>query len=196
MTMAVQRRRLLPVFAVVIAVAGGAYWFTGRADGEHTPLDGVTVGAPVGVGAAVDADALQQHLEKHPRDSRAWAILARLRFGGDRYTEAADAYRHALDLPGKVARDPLVWCEYADALAMAQGGRLAGRPVELIEHALALDPRHPRALEMAGSARVELGDYAGALQYWEMLLKVLPADSGQYRALAMAVERTRQRAGR
>jgi cytochrome c-type biogenesis protein CcmH len=95
-----------------------------------------------------------------------------------------------------VARDPLVWCEYADALAMAAGGRLAGRPRELIDRALALDPRHPRALEMAGSAEIERGDYAAALRYWETLLEVLPPGSAQYRDLAAAVGRTRMRANR
>jgi hypothetical protein len=51
-------------------------------------------------------------------------------------------------------RSPLVWCEYADALALAGDGRLAGKPRELIDHAPALNNSHPRALETAGSAEI------------------------------------------
>jgi cytochrome c-type biogenesis protein CcmH len=139
---------------------------------------------------------LAAHLEKHPRDARAWAIFARLRFSRGDYAEAAAAYARAVALPGKVARDPLVWCEYADALALAADGRLAGKPRELIDHALALNNSHPRALEMAGSAEIEAGNFAAALRYWEELLAVLPPDSSARVELARAVERTRMRAGR
>jgi cytochrome c-type biogenesis protein CcmH len=138
---------------------------------------------------------LSAHLEKHPRDARAWAIYARLKFARGDYAEAGAAYARAVELPGKVARDPLVWCEYADALAMAGNGRLAGKPRELIDHALALNSSHPRALEMAGSAEIEAGNFTAALRYWEQLLSILPADSPARDELARAVERTRMRAG-
>jgi len=140
--------------------------------------------------------ALAAHLKKYPRDARAWAIFARLRFSRGDYAEAGAAYASAVALPGKVARDPLVWCEYADAVAMENGGRLAGKPRELIDHALALNRRDPRALEMAGSAEIEAGDFAAALRYWEELLSILPAETPARDELAMAIERTRMRAGR
>jgi len=139
---------------------------------------------------------LAAHLDKHPRDARAWAILARLEFARGDYPGAVSAYAHAVELPGKVARDPLVWCEYADAVALAADGRLAGKPRGLIDHALALNSRHPRALEMAGSAEVEAGNFTAALGYWEELLAILPAESPARPELARAVERTRMRAGR
>ena len=101
-----------------------------------------------------------------------------------------------MELPGKVARDPLVWCEYADALAMADGGRLSGKPRELIDRALALDSRNPRALEMAGSAEIGQGNFAAALRYWEELLTILSPESPALQELVAAVGRTRMRAGR
>ena len=131
---------------------------------------------------------LAAHLDKHPRDARAWAILARLEFARGDYPGAVSAYAHAVELPGKVARDPLVWCEYADAVALAADGRLAGKPRGLIDHALALNSRHPRALEMAGSAEVEAGNFTAALGYWEELLAILPAESPARPELARAVE--------
>jgi len=137
---------------------------------------------------------LEAHLAATPGDARAWVMLARTRMEGDEFSAAATAYRHALDASAKVARDPQIWCEYADALGMAQGGRLAGRPRELIDRALALDAAHPRALEMAGSAAYEGGDFHAAAHYWQQLLAQLPAGSAEHAQLAAAITRAEQRA--
>ena len=168
----------------------------GGADaGESAPRAGS--GAPPSVPAAADsaaeADALERRLREHlaqqPRDARAWTILARLEFERDRFAEAAQAYEKALALRSKVANDPAVWCEYADALGMTQGGTLAGKPRELVDRALALDPNHPKALEMAGSSEYERGDYAAALRFWRPLLAVQQPGSQAYAELAAAVAR-------
>ena len=158
------------------------------------------VGGDDAAGEVRDAPAallpqLAAHLERRPRDARAWAIYARLLSDHERFAEAAGAYAQAVALPGKVALDPGVWCEYADTVGMMQGGKLAGRPRALIDRALAINARHPRALELAGSAEYEQGNFAGALHYWEPLLEILPPQSERSSELALAVERTRIRAG-
>jgi len=187
-------RRVITALAVIAALSAGLYLllrqppFASGDDGPAAPMQRAD--------RAELFTQLAAHLNQHPRDARAWAIFARLNFSRDRFSEAAAAYARALELPGRVAQDPLVWCEYADALAMAQGGRLDGKPRELIGRALALGPRHPRALEMAGSAEIERGDYAGALRYWVTLLEVLPPGSEQHNELTVAVERVRARARR
>jgi cytochrome c-type biogenesis protein CcmH len=137
---------------------------------------------------------LEAHVAASPNDARAWVMLARLRMQGDQFAPAAFAYERALQASAKVARDPLVWCEYADAVGMAQGGRLAGKPHELIDRALALDAAHPRALEMAGSAAYEAGDFRAAARYWQQLLTLLPANSSEHAQLAAAIARAEQRA--
>jgi len=146
---------------------------------------GSTADAPAG------RDDLVRHLARHPRDGRGWTLLARTDFAADRFTDAAEAYAKALATP-KVAADPSVWCEYADALGMAQGGSLAGKPRELIGRALALDPAHPRALEMAGSAAYEQRDYGAAAQYWSTLLARIPEGAPAHRELAAAVARAQR----
>jgi cytochrome c-type biogenesis protein CcmH len=138
---------------------------------------------------------LEAHLLATPDDARGWVMLARARMQRDEFGPAADAYGRALAASAKVARDPLVWCEYADALGMAAGGSLAGKPRELVDRALALDPAHPRALEMAGSAAYEAGDYPGAARYWQQLLALLPSGSTEHAQLAAAIARVGQRAG-
>ena len=140
-------------------------------------------------GADALVGRLSAHLEKQPRDARAWAILARLQSEMDHFAEAAQAYEKALALPSKVANDPSVWCEYADVLGMTQAGKLVGRPRELIDRALALNPNHPKALEMAGSAEYAQGDYASALRFWRPLLAALEPGSQAHTELAAAMAR-------
>lgn len=184
----------MAVFAAAVAIVVHQW-----PDDASPVVEEAATAAAAGGARGSRADLLPElaaHLDKHPRDARAWAIVARLKFLREDYAGAGAAYARAVELPGKLARDPLVWCEYADALAMVNGGRIAGKPRELIDHALALDAKHPRALEMAGSAEIEAGNYAGALRYWEELLSLLPADSPARAELATAVERTRMRAGR
>jgi len=132
------------------------------------------------------------HLARTPGDGRSWVLLARLDFAADRFADAAAAYARALAASPKVARDANVWCEYADALGMAQGGSLAGRPRELVSHALSLDATNGKALEMAGSAAFEQNDPGAAAFHWRQLLAQLPAGSPQRRELATAIDRAEQ----
>ncbi len=191
-------KRRIAVLSIAVVAAAAALAVHLWPDGAQPVVDEAATAVAAGGTRGSRADLLPElvaHLDKHPRDARAWAIVARLKFFRDDYAGAGAAYARAVELPGKVARDPLVWCEYADALAMANGGRIAGKPRQLIARALALDSKHPRALEMAGGAEVETGNYAGALRYWEELLSVLPPDSPVRGELAKAVERVRMRAG-
>jgi cytochrome c-type biogenesis protein CcmH len=100
-----------------------------------------------------------------------------------RFQESADAYAH---LDKLVPNDPTVLADYADALGMAQGRTLAGKPYELAKRALSIDPKHKKALALAGTAALDVGDFDNALRYWQALGKELPADSedaGQVRAI-------------
>ena len=85
-------------------------------------------------------------------------------------------------------------CEYADALGMAQGGSLAGRPAELVAQAMSIDPAHPVALEMAGSVAYGEGRYADAARYWKQLLANLAPGSERHGELSEAVARAERKA--
>lgn len=134
-------------------------------------------------------DELVRHLARNPGDGRGWVLLARADFDADRFDDATAAYRKALAASPKIAADPDVWCEYADALGMTQGGTLAGTPRELVMRALARNPAHPKALEMAGSAAYEQREFESAAMYWRQLLPQLPEGSPQQRELAAAIAR-------
>lgn len=181
--------RVLPLAALGLYLQFGQPRMT---DAAKTTAPAVA--AQAGTPSAQLVSRLETQVAAAPNEGRAWVLLARLRMQRDEFDAAAASYARALDVSAKVARDPLVWCEYADALGMAAGGRLAGKPREMIGNALALDPQHPRALEMAGSAAYEVGDFRGAARLWQQLLAQLPAESSEHQQLAAAISRAERRA--
>lgn len=137
-------------------------------DGINPPRQAGTTGGAVR--QAVTVEELSRHVGRYPRDGRAWALLGYAQFEAERYVESASAFEKAVAVSRKVAADPGVWCDWADALGMAQGGSLRGRPEELVAHALGLDPSHPKALEMSGSVAYERRDFDSAVTHWRLLL--------------------------
>ena len=138
---------------------------------------------------------LELQLQRHPGDVRALVLKARLDMEAQRFDLAAGGYAKSLAMPkSKAVGDPDVWAEYAEAVGMQQGGTLAGKPMELVDKALALDPRHAKALDLAGSAAWEAKDFAGAAAHWKRLLERLPAGSSRHGELAAAIGAAEQRA--
>lgn len=142
-----------------------------------------------GAGRPLARAELRAQAERNPRDGRAWVLLAYAEFEADAYAASAAAYERAVTVSPKVAADPGVLCDWADALGMAQGGQLAGRPREIVDQALALRPDYPKALEMAGSAAYEAREFATAVRYWRRLAGALAPGDTHHQALAEAIAR-------
>ena len=133
-------------------------------------------------------DNLAQRLKTRPDDADGWVLLARSYQALGRYTEAADAYSRAEAL---VPDNTTLLADYADALAMAQGRKLSGKPAELAARALTIDPNHKKALALAGTAALEANDLGGAIGYYRRLLAQLPEgsdDAKQITAIIAKVE--------
>ena len=118
--------------------------------------------------------ALANRLRSNPSDVEGWTMLARSYSSMDRFAEAAGAYAKLTELKPD---DANLWAEYAFATAMASGRNLEGRPMELIERALKVDPQNAKALQLAGSAAFQAKDYKKAVDYWERVLKQVPPGS-------------------
>ena len=117
---------------------------------------------------------LAERLKSNPSDAQGWTMLARSYSSMEKYAEAAAAYGKATELTPK---DADLWAEYAFASAMAAGRSLQGKPKELIDRALKVDPDNAKALQLAGSAAFEAKDYNKAVSYWERVLKKVPPGS-------------------
>ena len=123
-------------------------------------------------------ERLAERMKAQPDDPRGWLLLGRSMGALQRFQESADAYAQAA---ARMPDDAGVLADWADALAMAQGRKLAGKPTEIIERALKADPKHPKALALAASAAMERHDDAAAIRHWNALLATLPPDSEQAR---------------
>lgn len=184
--------------AILVAAVGALGFALVQQDAPPAPdekivaLQGVDVGAEGG--GARSRQALQEQVQRDPRDGRAWALLAYAEMEAERFEEAAAAFAQAVAVSRKVAADPGVWCDYAEALGMTQEGSLIGRPTELVERALAMRSDYPKALEMAGSAAYERRDFAVAAIYWRRLLPKLAPASPPSKALTAAIARAERMA--
>ncbi|HVS83285.1 MAG TPA: c-type cytochrome biogenesis protein CcmI [Pyrinomonadaceae bacterium] len=109
---------------------------------------------------------LAKRLEENPNDVQGWTMLGRSYTMMERYSDAANAYARATALN---ANDASLWADFAEAQALANGQRIAGKPLEAVDRALQLDPKNEKALALAGSAAFEARDYKKAIEYWQKL---------------------------
>ncbi|MBE0626710.1 MAG: c-type cytochrome biogenesis protein CcmI [Burkholderiales bacterium] len=114
---------------------------------------------------------LAARLEKNPQDARGWVMLARAQAVLGRFDQASSAYAKSLEI---FPEDAQLLADYADSLAMARGGRLAGEPEKLIERALRADPDNAKALALAGTLAFDKRDFALAIKHWERLRSSIP----------------------
>ena len=130
---------------------------------------------------AAMVESLAQRLKQRPDDADGWVLLAHSYQALERFAEAADAYAHADAL---IPNNASLLADYADTLAMAQGRRLDGAPAALIQRALAIDPKHKKALALAATVALETRDLDTSIAYWRRLAAELPAGSDEARQVA------------
>ena len=138
---------------------------------------------------AANVEKLAQKLEQNPNDAQGWVMLGRSYVSMERFADAAAAFEHATALNGN---DATVWADYAEAVGMANGQSLAGKPTEAINRALQIDPKNQKALDLAGSAAFQAGDYNKAIDYWQKLLNQLPAGSEELKTISEQIARAKQ----
>jgi cytochrome c-type biogenesis protein CcmH len=177
-------------YALAIAIpvlAIGLYWKIGNINAQPTqpPAPPPTSTGENSEGmsqAQIEANvaALAKRLETNPSDLQGWIMLARSYSMLEKYDDSSKAYEKAVALK---PRDAELISNYAFTLAMASGGKFAGRPLELIKQALEIDPQNPNVLGLAGGAAFEQKDYERAIEYWTKLLQNVPADSEMAQAV-------------
>lgn len=119
-------------------------------------------------------ESLAARLKDNPEDIEGWVMLARTYTMMERFGDASSVYAKLVEM---VPNNPQFLSDYADMLAMTNSGSLRGRPAELVTRALSIDPNYPKALALAGTIEFEQQKYGQAADYWERLLKVIPADT-------------------
>lgn len=184
--------------AVIIALmaplaAAGLYWQIGT----PAAFSPVVAKAPDENGMAreqIEAMVTQvkQRLAKEPDNAEGWSILARTQSTLGNFSEAVAAYEKLRVL---IPNNADVLADYADALAMSQGRSFAGKPTELMQLALKIDPTQWKALAMAGSEAFDRKDYQTAIDYWQRLQSTAPADSPIASQVQGSIDQARALAG-
>lgn len=132
---------------------------------------------------------LAARLEQNPDDAEGWAVLGRSLLAMQEYQDAALAFEKAAAL---VHSDAQLYADYADALAMASGERLDGKPMQLIRRALEIDPNNQKALWLAGTAAYEFGNYEAALKTWTHLQGLLEPGTEAFNTMAENIGEVQQ----
>jgi len=180
--MAIAALLALPILAVL------GYWMLGN----PKALDPAETAAPQQMTAEKINEMvanLAAKVKANPDDLKGWLMLARSYKTMGRYDEAVEAYAKA---EKALADDPELLSSYAETIAMASGKGLTGKPSELIERALKIDPQYPHALFLAGAAAMEAGDNKKGIAYWEALLPQVEAGSEIDQMLRGGIEKMKQ----
>lgn len=170
-------RWLMVVLLVLVPVtAVSIYQQIGVPDARQRQAAVTTVAPP-----SADADAqhsveemiasLAARMQQDPGNVEGWILLGRSYVAMNRYSDAAEAYRRALQLSGD---DAELLSNYADVLVTANNGEFTDQVGEALERALAADPQHVKALWLRGHWKIRRGDSVGAVEDWQMAMTLLP----------------------
>ena len=129
---------------------------------------------------AANVQKLADRLKANPSDAAGWIMLARSYSSMERFGEAAGAYAKATELN---SNDADLWAEYAFVTAMANNQNFDGKAMELVNHALKIDPENAKALQLSGSAAFAAKDYKRAIELWQRVLAKVPPGSEEAQAI-------------
>ncbi len=185
----------LAVVLVLIPVAAFAiYWLTGtpsalRMAEPEAPAAGHSLTQDQMLAMM---DKLAAKLKANPNDSAGWGMLGRSYIAVGRLNDALMAFERAYAL---TPDDPQLLLDYADVMGALQNKNLSGRPAELIRKALDANPRHPKALALAGTVAFNEKQFDLAVHYWERLIAMFPPGSPQAQGIARSIADAKNQMG-
>ncbi len=159
---------------MIPAIAFPLYAKYGNSDAADPSKAKIARNIPKKANGEPDIDAmvsgLRAKLEANPDNAEGWYMLGRSYMALNRYSDASYAYEQLLKLEPKSAKYMLF---LADAVAMKNKGDVSGRPAELIEKALELEPNNVTGLWLGGMSLSQQGQDAKAIARWNLLIPLL-----------------------
>jgi cytochrome c-type biogenesis protein CcmH len=178
------RNRALPalIAAVIVVAAFSLYKTLGSPDMPNRPYAGRNIAGEIAAreGQLERREVLQltakliENLEKKPNDLKGWILLGRTYLTINEFEGALKALRRATELSG---RKPNVAAEYAEAMVIAEEGRIGASAKKLFAAIAAADPFNPKARYYLGLEKAQAGNVRGALQAWVDLAALSDADA-------------------
>jgi cytochrome c-type biogenesis protein CcmH len=180
---------IIIALSILLPLAGlGSYWLLGTPEAFQA--------RPASVESEQDIDSMvasvEERLKQNPEDVQAWTILSRTYLALGRYAEAKNGFLNLLELEGESVD---ILTSLADASALMAGGVMQGEPSSYIKRALALQPKHPQALWLAGLSAAQQNEFASARDYWNQLLPLLQDNPQQQQELREIIQQTLAESG-
>lgn len=130
-------------------------------------------------------EGLAKKLEQNPDNLQGWAMLARSYKMLGRNAEAEQAFARA---GAFLDTDAQLLAIYADLAATNAKGNFAGKPTQLIQKALQVDPENAMALWLAGTAAFRGDQFDAAIRIWERLIAKVEPGSEDAQMLQQSID--------
>lgn len=201
----INRWALLPGVAILVAVALGFYLKTGglaqvtawhqvqsqmpelreRLTNEGAEPLSMEEIARFGLG-------LRTSLQQDERNIDDWMLLGRVGMALNNATTAIQAFAHAyrLDPNNMAAR-----LGYAEVLTRSDDPRDNQQATAILRKMAAEDHGNPRVLSLLAFNAFEQGDYPQAINAWQAMLKLLPADDQRIAVIKRSIEQAKAQSG-
>lgn len=183
---------VMPIAAVVLYLALGTP--VALLPGTHQVAAGDEDAQHAVSAQQIDAmiERVKEKLAREPDNLEGWVVLARTYYATGRAADATQAFERAAAI---APNDASLLADYADALGVAQGRSLDGKPGELIQRALKADPGHWKANALAGTVAFNRKQYAKAVEHWERVKIGVPAGSPIASSIDASIAEAKQLAG-
>ena len=153
--------------------------------GTPVALNGTTAQAVMPQSIEQAVGALTEHLKQEPGDLAGWMLLAQTSTMLHKPAAARDAYDHALKLAPNNADAMVGWAE-ADSM-LRTDHMIDGRALELLKHAVQLQPDSQRGLWLLGISDFQHARYGDARATWRLLQPQLEPGSDVAKAVARQI---------
>ncbi|MCF0253326.1 MAG: c-type cytochrome biogenesis protein CcmI [Duodenibacillus sp.] len=133
-----------------------------------------------------DMRLMRDYLKLHPENERAWVLYAKAWIERKNWVEAANAYRRAVDLKGRVAKDVSSLLEFAGCLMSLQTYKGYEDAADVLAGAISIDDGNLKLRELYAVACLETGRWGPAREQLERLMESLSPGDPAYQSLAQA----------
>jgi cytochrome c-type biogenesis protein CcmH len=170
------RHRAAAVIAAVILPAIGLGFYLSLGSPEIPSQSAFArVDTPLGAQSIASLVAqVEAHLASNPNDGAGWEVVAPVYMRLGRFGDAVEAWRKAIALKGdNGTREAAL----GEALVASANGVVTDEALTAFQHAVAADPREPKANYFLGLADEQAGKRDDAVAKWRALLDSAPPDA-------------------
>ncbi|MDP3561018.1 MAG: hypothetical protein Q8R83_02420 [Legionellaceae bacterium] len=127
---------------------------------------------------------LKAHIQQKPNSARGWYLLGRLYASQSQWHDAEDAFATAHQLKPE---DVNITVNWAQSLFASSDELQHEKARKLLSDLLMRNSNQPDTLAMLAMDAYNRHDYQQAIEYWQRLLALLPAQSEEAQAIRKAI---------